>query len=132
MHSAIWKMKPRITEEKMGNLLHSEGCLFLSNQSEPLPNPGIEVRRSSRIPLVIRIVVAGIHPETRLYFQAVGNTLVVNRHGALISTIPGLQSGMWLCITVATSGKSARARVVWDIPQSEGRYGIELETPENL
>ena len=116
----------------MGNLLHSEGCLFLSNQSEPLPEPAVGDRRSSRIPLVIRIVVAGIHPETRLYFQAVGNTLVVNRHGALISTIPGLQSGMRLNVTVVTNGKSVRARVIWDSARSEGRYGIELETPENL
>ena len=106
--------------------------MLLSNQSEPLPNPGLVARRSSRISLVIQIVVAGVHPETGVLFQSIGKTLVVNKHGALISTIPGLQSGMWLCITVATSGKSARARVVWDIPQSEGRYGIELETPENL
>jgi hypothetical protein len=105
--------------------------MLLSNQSEPLPNPAVEIRRSSRIPLVIRIVVAGIHPETGVLFQAVGETLVVNKHGALIRTITGLQSGMRLCITVATSGKSAWARVVWDSPRSEGRYGIELEAPEN-
>lgn len=59
-------------------------------------------------------------------------TLVVNKHGALIRTIPGLQSGMPICITVAATGKSAKARIIWDGPQSKGRYGIELETPENL
>jgi hypothetical protein len=106
--------------------------MLLSNQSEPLPNPGLEPRRSSRIPLVIRIVVAGISSETGIYFQAIGKTLVVNKHGALISTIPGLRAGMRLCITVVSNGKSAAARVVWDSPQSEGRYGIELQTPENL
>jgi len=105
--------------------------MLLSSQSEPLPDPGIGNRRSLRIPLVIRIVVAGIHPETGVCFQAIGETLVVNKQGALIRTIPGLQSGMRLCITVATSGKSARARVVWDSPRSEGRYGIELEASGN-
>jgi hypothetical protein len=105
--------------------------MLLSTQFEPLPSPGVDNRRSSRIPLVIRIVVAGIHPDTGVCFQAIGKTLVVNKHGALINTIPGLQSGMRLCITVATTGKSAGAHVVWDTPGSEGRYGIELETPEN-
>lgn len=106
--------------------------MLISNQSETLPTPGFEARRSSRIPLVIQIVVAGIHPETGVLFQAVGKTLVVNKHGALISTIPGLPSGMRLSVTVSTSGKSAWARVVWDCARSEGRYGIELETAENL
>ena len=105
--------------------------MLLPNQSVPAPNSGLEARRSSRITLVIPIVVAGIHPQTGIYFQAIGKTLVVNKHGALISTIPGLRAGMRLCITVASNGKSAAARVVWDSPQSEGRYGIELETSEN-
>jgi len=106
--------------------------MHLSNQSEPLPNHCGEARRSSRISLVIRIVIAGILPETGALFQAVGETLVVNKHGALIRTVPGLKAGMRLCITVPSSGKSDGARIVWDSPQSEGRYGIELETPENL
>jgi hypothetical protein len=116
----------------MGTQLHSERCMLVLNQSEPLANPGFEPRRSSRIPLAIRIVVAGIHPETGVHFETVGETLVVNKHGALISTIPGLQSGMRLNVTVVTNGKSVRARVIWDSARSEGRYGIELETPENL
>ena len=106
--------------------------MLLLSQSVPLPNPGLGNRRSSRIPLVIRIVVAGIHPETGAHFEVVGETLVVNKHGALIRTIPGLRSGMRIRITVPTSGTSAGARVVWDSPESEGRYGIELETPVNL
>lgn len=106
--------------------------MLISNQSEQLPNPGFTNRRSSRIPLEIRIVVAGIHPETGACFQAVGKTLIVNKHGALISTIPGLQSGMRLSITVAASGKSAGARVAWDGARPEGRYGIELAPPGNL
>ena len=106
--------------------------MLLSSQFEPLPTPDLESRRSSRIPLVIRIVVAGVDPATGVLFDAPGKTLIVNKHGALISTIPGLKAGMRICITVVSSGKSAGARVVWDTPQSEGRYGIELETPGNL
>jgi len=106
--------------------------MLTSIQSEPLPNPGLEPRRSSRVPLEIQILVAGIHPETGVRFQAVGNTLVVNKHGALISTIPGLKAGMRLCITVANNGRSVGAHVVWDERRCEGRYGIELDAPENL
>jgi hypothetical protein len=106
--------------------------MLLSRQSELLPNPGVENRRSSRISREIQISISGIHPETGAHFQAVGKTLVVNKHGALISTIPGLKSGMQLCITVAASGKSAGAQVVWDGARGDGRYGIELETPDNL
>jgi hypothetical protein len=105
--------------------------MLLSSQSEPLSEPGLASRRSSRIPLVIPILVAGVHPETGVRFEAFGKTLVVNRHGALISAIPGLRFGMHLCITVETSGKSVWARVVWDAPEREGRYGVELEAPEN-
>ena len=100
-------------------------------KSESVPNPGIQNRRSSRVPLVIPISIAGVHPDTGVRFEAFGETLVVNRHGALISAIPGLRFGMHLCITVETSGKSVWARVVWDAPEREGRYGVELEAPEN-
>ena len=105
--------------------------MLLSSQTVLAPNPGSETRRSSRISLAIRIVIAGIHPDTGALFQVFGETLVVNKHGALIRTVPGLKAGMQLCVTVVSNGKSAAARVVWDSPQSEGRYGIELEVPEN-
>jgi hypothetical protein len=105
--------------------------MLLSRQSEAVPNPGIQDRRSSRVPLVIPISIAGVHPDTSVRFEAFGKTLVVNQHGALISTISVLKAGMRLCITVETSGKSVWARVVWDTAHNEGRYGIELDAPDN-
>jgi hypothetical protein len=105
--------------------------MLISSQSESLPNPGIQNCRSSRVSLVIPISIAGVHPETGVRFEAFGKTLVVNRHGALISTLSGPKVGMRLCITVETSGKSVWARVVWDTAQNEGRYGIELDAPDN-
>ena len=105
--------------------------LFLPNPNR-CPNRASTVVAALGISLEIQILVSGIHNETGIRFEAVGKTLVVNKHGALISTIPGLKAGMRLCITVANGGKSAWAKVVWDSAQSEGRYGIELETPENL
>ena len=72
--------------------------VLLSSQCESLPYPGFAGHRSSRVPLVIQILGAGIHTETGVSVQAVGETLVVNRHGALIGTIPGLMSGMRLSL----------------------------------
>jgi len=89
-------------------------------------------RRSSRVTLSIPILVSGIHPTNDVRFEAEAETLVVNKHGALIRTLPGLQSGTPLRITVPPNGKSANSRVIWDAPRTEGRYGVELETPENL
>ena len=91
-----------------------------------------DARRSSRIPLSLRIGVSGVHPQSGVRFEATGLTLGVNKHGALIRTIPGLPAGMILRITVTGTSRSANARIIWDVPQSEGRYGIQLETPENL
>lgn len=106
--------------------------MLSASQFESLTAPGIENRRSPRIPLSIQILVAGIDPQSGSPFEATGTTLVVNKHGALIRTIPGLQAGMSIRITIAADGKSAKARIVWDSPQSEGRYGVELETPDGL
>ena len=53
-------------------------------KSESVPNPGIQNRRSSRVPLVIPISIAGVHPDTGVRFEAFGKTLVVNQHGALL------------------------------------------------
>jgi hypothetical protein len=81
----------------------SANDVLLSSQCESLPFAGFAGRRSSRIPLVIQILVAGIHPETGVSVQAVGETLAVNRDGVLISTIPGLMSGMRLSLDNAPS-----------------------------
>jgi hypothetical protein len=52
-------------------------------KSESVPNPGIQNRRSSRVPLVIPISIAGVHPDTGVRFEAFGETLVVNRQRCL-------------------------------------------------
>jgi hypothetical protein len=88
-------------------------------------------RRSSRVLFSVRIVVSGTNPETGLFLEAPGNTLVVNQHGALIRTIEGLCQGMEIIVAVPSRHQSARARIVWT-NLVEGKYGIELETPCDL
>ena len=89
-------------------------------------------RRSSRLLLSVRIVVSGANRENGISFEASGNTLVVNKHGALIRTIEGLSQGMKILVTVPSRNQSVRARVVWSNPALEGKYGIEFESPCDL
>ncbi len=109
-----------------------EQRMQVSVQPQSCPRSQSESRRSSRIPLSIRILVSGMLPRSRARFRAAGKTLVVSKHGALITTIPGLPAGVPINITVTATGKSAKGRIVWDGAGDEGRYGIELAPPENI
>ncbi len=61
-----------------------------------------------------------------------GETIVVNRHGALISTRVALRVGMTIEIYVILTGKHALARVVYVDPDWPRQCGIGLEKPENI
>jgi hypothetical protein len=87
-----------------------------------------ESRRSTRVPLKVVIKALGI--EERLTCE--GETIVVNRHGALISTAARLSDGMKIEIQVFLTGKSAPAKVVYVDPEQPLRCGIALEKPENI
>ena len=89
-------------------------------------------RRSSRIMLSVPILISGTQREDGSRFEAPGDTLVVNQHGALIRTDFGLAPGMNITVSVPCEGRSGRARVVWISPASKDKYGIELEAPYNL
>jgi len=89
-------------------------------------------RRSSRLLLALPITVSGVDPENHTIFRLPGDTIVVNQHGALIRTTGDLIEGEEIMVTVASTGQSGRARVVWSGFAYEGKYGIELEAPGNL
>jgi hypothetical protein len=61
-----------------------------------------------------------------------GETVVVNLHGALISTALGLSVGMRISILVYLTDKRAKARVVYVDPEKPLRCGIELDQPRNI
>ncbi len=86
-----------------------------------------ELRRSTRVPLRVVLTVdssAGIKGE--------GETIVVNLHGALISTELRLIVGMRISILVYLTGKHAQARVVYAGTQTPLHCGIELDEPRNI
>ena len=85
-------------------------------------------RRSTRVPLKVVIKAQGItEPLT-----CEGETIIVNVHGALISTAIALSVGMKIEIHVHLTDKSANARVVYVDPEQPLHCGIELAKPQNI
>jgi PilZ domain len=85
-------------------------------------------RRSTRVPLRVVISVAG----TDHNLTCEGATIVVNLHGALLSTAIALEPGMRISIQVYLTGKRSGAHVVYVDPQNRSRCGIELDEPQNI
>jgi PilZ domain len=87
-----------------------------------------ESRRSTRVPLKIDIKVER-SGETVI---CQGETVVVNLHGALISTSTALKIGLRISIYVVLTSKQSAARVVYADRENPLQYGIELEKPQNI
>jgi hypothetical protein len=87
-----------------------------------------ESRRSTRVPLEIIIVAQSLtEPLT-----CDGETIIVNRHGALISSTVPLRVGMKVEIHVILTDKRAPAEVVYVDPERPRVCGIGLAEPENI
>jgi hypothetical protein len=87
-----------------------------------------ESRRSTRVPLKVGIAVeSGTESLT-----CEGETVVVNLHGALLSTTVGLSVGMRISIHIYLTDKRSKARVVYADPENPLRCGIELDQPRNI
>jgi PilZ domain len=85
-------------------------------------------RRSTRVPIKVAIEVEGCtEPLT-----CEGVTVVVNLHGALISTALALSVGMKISIHVILTDKRAKGRVVYVDPENALRCGVELDKPRNI
>jgi hypothetical protein len=85
-----------------------------------------ESRRSTRVPLKILIEVQDGGDSLT------GETIVVNLHGALITTSTQLSAGMTISVYVYLTDKRARAQVVYIDPENPMRCGIELDKPRNI
>ena len=87
-----------------------------------------ESRRSTRVALKIVISVEGLSEP----LTCDGETIVVNRHGALISSSVPLRIELKIKIEVALTGMRAEAKVVHVDPEQPQVCGIALEKPENI
>lgn len=87
-----------------------------------------ESRRSTRVPLKVVISARGItQPLT-----CNGETIVVNRHGALIFCTVPLIVGLKIEIHVIITGKRSPAEVVFVDRNRPHICGIALAKPENI
>ena len=89
--------------------------------------PDVESRRSTRVPL--KFVIREWITESLI---CNGETIIVNLHGALISTAVALSKGMRIEIQVFLTDKRAQAEVVYVDPQQPLHCGIALAKPENI
>jgi hypothetical protein len=97
--------------------------------SEPPLRPvAHESRRSTRVRLKVLIEVEGVAEP----LICEGETIVVNTHGALISTAVALRVGMRIEIEVITTHKRALADVIYVDPDQPRVCGIGLVKPENI
>ena len=87
-----------------------------------------ETRRSARVQLKVRIEAKGLADP----LTCEGETLVVNLHGARISTKVPLRVGMRIEIHVMLTDKRALAPVVWVDPDWPRHCGIGLERPQDI
>jgi hypothetical protein len=87
-----------------------------------------ESRRSTRVPLKLVIEAQSITE----HLTCEGETIVVNLHGALISTSVALSVGMKIKIHVYLTGNHANAEVVYVDPKNPMHCGIALEVPRNI
>jgi hypothetical protein len=87
-----------------------------------------ESRRSTRVPLQILITVLSLSEP----LTCDGETITVNRHGALICSSVPLRIEVKIEIQVVLTGKRAHAKVVYVDPERPRMCGIALDEPENI
>lgn len=87
-----------------------------------------ELRRSTRVPFKVVVLAQSLtEPLT-----CDGETIAVNRHGALIFSGLPLRVGMKIAIHVSATGKRASAYVVYVDPERPRVCAIGLAEPENI
>jgi hypothetical protein len=87
-----------------------------------------ESRRGTRISLKVVIEAQGIAG----HLICKGETIIVNLHGASISTSVALTVGMKIEIRVNLTGKQTNAEVVYVDPEKPQCCGISLAVPQNI
>ena len=87
-----------------------------------------ESRRSTRVPLKVVISAQGLNEP----LTCDGETIVVNRHGAQISSTVPLRVGLKIEVRVIITDKRAQAEVVYVDPERPFVCGIALQEPENI
>jgi len=100
--------------------------VFAHKAAPPILPVSRRIRRSTRVP---RKVVIEVQDSAE---SLPGMTIMVNLHGALISTSTQLNIGMTISVYVYLTDKRAKAQVVYIDPENPMRCGIELHESRNI
>ena len=96
----------------------------------PAPNGHTVIRRSSRVPIQVPVLVTSMAPNTQ--FSEICETLVVSAHGCALHLPLKLDTGSALRLH-SRGGRQATACVVFCQPDGKGfRLGAQLDRPENF
>ena len=96
----------------------------------PAPNGHTVIRRSSRVPIQVPVLVTSMEPNTQ--FSEICETLVVSAHGCALRLPLKLDTGSTLRLH-GRGGQQATAYVVFCQPDGQGfRLGAQLDRPENF
>ncbi len=87
-------------------------------------------RRSSRVLMALPLTVSG-QTSDGAHISGDAETVMVNRHGARIRSMVGLEPQMELRVSLLAPYKWRAARVIWANP-GRNEYGIELYRAENF
>lgn len=119
-------MRLRVLQEKRDWVAIDPQIFFPSDHDSMSSHLG-DSRRSVRAPLKLTITVGGNASKLVL-----GETIIVNVHGALIRTSIPLAKNAKISIHVYLTDKRAAATVVHIDPENSLQCGIELEQPRNI
>ena len=96
----------------------------------PASNGHTVIRRSSRVPIQVPVLVTSMEPNTQ--FSEICETLVVSAHGCALRLPLKLDTGSALRLH-GQGGQQATAYVVFCQPDGQGfRLGAQLDRPENF
>ena len=92
-------------------------------------------RRSTRISIAIPLTISG-EDAAGIKFKEKSRTIIINKHGAKMSTYHNLTLGADLTVENQLLGRSAQATVVWlgdkRTPRGPMEIGIQLSEAQNL
>jgi len=92
------------------------------------------MRRSTRIPLVIPVLLTSLDPRT--IFSERCQTIVVNSHGCGLRSSRAIPTGIPVRLEILTGKGTATARIVGSAPVGTDRtvwmVGVELDQPGNI
>ena len=93
-----------------------------------MPDVHREARRSTRVPLKVVISAQGVSEP----LTCDGETIIVNRRGALISSTVPLRMELRIEVHVIMTDKRAKAKVVYLDAERPFVCAVALDEPENI